>query len=56
MNYSNPYILYPVNRALEKAIASSLVLLDEEALKLATPDRSVPVADNLYVPISSLSI
>ena len=46
MNYSRPYILYPVNRGLERAIASSLVLLDEETLELATPDRSVPVADN----------
>jgi tetratricopeptide (TPR) repeat protein len=46
MNYSRPYILYPVNHALERAIASSLGLLDEEVLELATPDRSVPVADN----------
>lgn len=46
MNYSKPYILYPVNRALERAIASSLGLLNEEMLELATPDRSVPVADN----------
>ncbi|MDH5370641.1 MAG: hypothetical protein OEW99_11490 [Gammaproteobacteria bacterium] len=46
MNYSKPYILYPVNRALERAIAGSLRLLDEETLELATPDRSVPVADN----------
>jgi tetratricopeptide (TPR) repeat protein len=46
MNYSKPYILYPVNLALERAIASSLGLLDEEMLELATPDRSVPVADN----------
>ena len=46
MNYSSPYLLYPVNRVLEKAIASSLDLLDEETLKLATPDRSAPVADN----------
>ena len=46
MKYSKPYILYPVNRALERAIAGSLGLLDEEMLKLATPDRSVPVADN----------
>ena len=46
MNYSNPYIIYPVNRVLEGAIASSLILLDEEMLKLATPDRSVLVADN----------
>ena len=46
MKYSTPYILFPVNRNLERAIASSLVLLDEEALELANPDRSVPVADN----------
>ena len=46
MNYSKPYILYPVNRALERAIANSLALLDEDALELATPDRSAPVADN----------
>lgn len=46
MNYSNPYLLYPVNRALEKAIANSLVLLDDDALGMAEPDRSVPVADN----------
>ena len=46
MNYSNPYIIYPVNHVLERDIASSLRLLDEESLELATPDRSVPVADN----------
>ena len=46
MNYSKPYILYPVNYVLERAIASSLGLLDEATQELATPDRSVPVADN----------
>jgi len=46
MNYSKPYILYPVNRALERAIASSLGLLDEEMQQAAIPDRSAPVADN----------
>jgi len=46
MNYSKPYILYPVNRALERAIASSLRLIDQETLELATPDRSAAVADN----------
>ena len=46
MNYSTPYLLYPVNRALERAIAGSLGLLDAETVELATPDRSVPVADN----------
>lgn len=46
MKYSKPYILYPVNRALERAIAGSLGLLDEDMREAATPDRSVPVADN----------
>lgn len=46
MNYSTPYLIYPVNRVLERAIAGSLRLLDEETLELATPDRSVTVADN----------
>jgi tetratricopeptide (TPR) repeat protein len=46
MSYSNPYILYPVNRTLESAIASSLELLDNETVEMATPDRSVTVADN----------
>jgi len=46
MNYSSPSIIYPVNRSLERAIANSLNLLDEETLKFVTPDRSVLVADN----------
>ena len=46
MNYSKPYILYPVNRALERAIASSLGLLDADMQQAAIPDRSAPVADN----------
>jgi tetratricopeptide (TPR) repeat protein len=46
MNYSKPYIFFPVNRALERAVASSLGLLDEDMLEAATPDRSAPVADN----------
>ncbi len=46
MNYSKPYIIYPVNHVLERAIASSLCLLDEETLQHATPDRTAPVADN----------
>ncbi len=46
MKYSTPYLLYPVNHNLERAIASSLILLDDETLQLASPDRSVPVADN----------
>lgn len=46
MNYTSPYIIYPVNSVLERAIASSLVLLDKETEETATPDRSVLVADN----------
>lgn len=46
MKYSNNYILYPVNRALEHAIANSLGMLSEEVAATATPDTMVTVADN----------
>jgi tetratricopeptide (TPR) repeat protein len=46
MKYSNNYILYPVNRALERAIANSLRLLSDEAATAAVPDTQVTVADN----------
>jgi len=46
MKYSSNYILYPVNRALERAIAGSLHLLDKEAAAAAMPDTQVTVADN----------
>lgn len=46
MKFSTNYILYPSNKALEQAIASSLGLLSEESLEAAIPDRSVTVADN----------
>ena len=45
MKFSNLYILYPNNRVLEKAIASSLGMLDEEMAEAAAPDHSVTVAD-----------
>jgi len=45
MNYSNNYILYPVNRALEHAIADSLRLLSDEAAAAAVPDTQATVAD-----------
>ncbi len=45
MKYSNNYILYPVNRVLERAIAASLGLLSEEFVEAASPDSSVTVAD-----------
>jgi len=46
MKYSNNYILYPVNRALERAITNSLGLLSEAAAEAAAPDTTVTVADN----------
>jgi len=46
MKFSTNYILYPENKALEQAIASSLSLLSEELVEAATPDRKVTVADN----------
>jgi tetratricopeptide (TPR) repeat protein len=46
MKFSTNYILYPENKALERAIASSLGLLSEELIEAATPDRKVTVADN----------
>lgn len=45
MKYSTNYILYPVNRALERAIADSLPLLSDEAVTAATPDTQITVAD-----------
>lgn len=45
MKYSTNYILYPVNRALERAVADSLPLLGDEAVAAAMPDTQVTVAD-----------
>ncbi len=46
MNFSNPYLFYPDNRALESAIAHSIGLLGEALAEAATPDTKVTVADN----------
>lgn len=46
MNFSNLYILYPENRALERAIAGSMALLGDEWGEAATPDRTITAADN----------
>ena len=46
MNFSNPYLLYPDNRALERAIASSLGMLSDALAKGAIPDTKVTKADN----------
>lgn len=45
MNYSNTYLLYPLNQALERALADSLRLLSDEAVAAAMPDTGVTVAD-----------
>jgi len=46
MKFSNNYIIYPDNRALERAIANSIGLLSKEAAVAAVPDTNVTVADN----------
>jgi len=46
MKFSNLYILYPGNKALERAMVSSIGMLNEDLAKAATPDRKVTVADN----------
>jgi len=46
MKFSNIYILYPFNRALERAIANSIGMLNTEFAEAAIPDRNVTVADN----------
>ena len=46
MNFSNPYLLYPDNLALERAIASSLGMLSDALAKGAIPDTKVTKADN----------
>ena len=46
MNFSTNYLLYPDNRALERAIAHSIDMLGAESVNAATPDNQVTVADN----------
>jgi len=46
MKFSNTYIIYPENKALELAIAKSIGLLSEELAADAIPDTSIAVADN----------
>ncbi len=46
MNFSNPYLLYPDNRALERAIASSIGMLSDELAKAATLDTKGTTPDN----------
>jgi tetratricopeptide (TPR) repeat protein len=46
MKFSTNYIIYPENRALERAIANSIGMLSDEAAAAAIPDTKVTVADN----------
>jgi tetratricopeptide (TPR) repeat protein len=48
MKFSVNYILYPDNRVLERAIASTISLLGKDQLNdaAATPDTGITVADN----------
>ncbi len=46
MKFSTNYLIYPENRALERAIANSIGMLSEEVAAAAVPDTKVTVADN----------
>jgi len=46
MKFSTSYIMYPDNRALERAIANSIGMLSEELAAAAVPDTKAAVADN----------
>jgi tetratricopeptide (TPR) repeat protein len=46
MKRSTLYLLYPANKALERAIADGLCLLSEQDAAAAKPDTQVAVADN----------
>jgi tetratricopeptide (TPR) repeat protein len=46
MNFSTNYIIFPPNKALERAIANSIGMLSAEASAAAAPDTKVAVADN----------
>ena len=46
MKFSNTYMFYPENRALEFAIANSIDLLGEALAEVAAPDTRVTAVDN----------
>ena len=46
MNFSKTYLFYPNNKALERAIASSISLLGAEFAAAATHDTRITAADN----------
>jgi tetratricopeptide (TPR) repeat protein len=46
MKFSTHYVIYPENRALERAIASAIAMLNDEMVAAAVPDTKIAVADN----------
>jgi tetratricopeptide (TPR) repeat protein len=46
MNFSTNYLVFPPNRALERAIGNSIGMLSAEMAAAAVPDTRVAVADN----------
>lgn len=46
MKFSHTYIIYPVNRALERAIANAISMLGEKVAKAVTPDTRIAASDN----------
>ncbi|OIR14529.1 tetratricopeptide repeat protein [mine drainage metagenome] len=46
MKFSTNYIIFPPNKALERAIADSIGMLSKEAAAAAMPDTKIAVADN----------
>jgi len=46
MNFSTNYIIFPPNKALERAIANSIGMLSAEMSSAAAPDTKIAVADN----------
>jgi tetratricopeptide (TPR) repeat protein len=46
MKFSNTYIIYPGNKALELAMSKAIGMLSADQAKVATPDTKIAVADN----------
>jgi tetratricopeptide (TPR) repeat protein len=46
MKFSQIYLFYPRNKALERALSNSLGRLGDEWVEAATPDTKVTIADN----------
>ncbi len=46
MKFSTVYLIYPENRAMERSIAGTVSLFDEEMAAAGEPDTRIAVADN----------